>query len=137
MDLITLPQETPEPQATRIANEMLASVNTEVQRRVDIHRVSFGAFWNSPVPPDDILAAMGLNAGIFLATAGENVEHVQRLAAIIGKTVLDFLPAHWWMPRRTFIPAADGTVTLAAPADGHDAWGRLIPVVEPTPEENP
>ena len=43
------------------------------------------------------------------------------------------------MPRREFVPHEGGTVTLAPPADGYDAWGNLIPVpdpqdVEPTPD---
>ena len=130
MNLIQLTKPEPEPQAKRIANELLEGVNTEMQRRVATHRVSFGAFWNSPVPPDDILSAMGQNAILFLAAAGENVDHIQRIASVIGKTVLDFLPACWWQPRRAFQPQADGTVTLAPPPFGHDAWCRFIFVPE-------
>jgi hypothetical protein len=83
------------------------------------------------------IVSMGSNAALTLAAAGENVEHIGRLAAIIGKEVTDFLPAEYWQARRSFQPQQDGTVTLAAPADGFDAWGREMPPVEPEPDPEP
>lgn len=126
---ITEPPQTPAAQAA--ATSLLAHVNAELARRVDYHAARYADFWESPIRPDDILAAMGPLAQVMLAAAAENVEHIGRLAAIVGKQVTDFLPAEQWQPRRAFQPQTDGTVTLAPPADGYDDWGRLIPVPEP------
>jgi hypothetical protein len=68
-----------------------------------------------------------------LGSASESVEHIARLAAMVKKQLTDFLPADQWMPRREFVPASDGTVTLAPPAAGFDAWGRELPP-PPVPE---
>lgn len=133
MELITLPSPEPKSNATMLAEEMLCRLNGSLAERVHDHRVGFAKFWDSPETPDDIIAAMESNAGVLLAAAGENVEHIGRLAAIVGKTVLDFLPADHWTPRREIIIAEDGTGTIAPPAEGYDAWGRLILVFNPEP----
>ena len=91
----------------------------------------FSAFWDSSDTPDDILAELNSlgGAGLLLASASENIEHIARLAGIVGKQITDFLPEDQWVPRRAFIPTESG-VTLAPPADGYDAWGKLIPIIE-------
>lgn len=123
---ITEPPQTPAAQAA--ATSLLAHVNAELARRVEYHAERYADFWESHIKPDDILAAMGKQAVTMLAAAAENVEHIGRLAAIVGKQVTDFLPAEQWQPRRAFQPNPDGTVTLALPADGFDDWGHPIPV---------
>jgi hypothetical protein len=133
MNLIDLPEPTPRSTAEIIAENMLAGLNATLSQRIDDHRKSFRAFWNSPATPDEILAAMGANAGKLLAAAGENVEHIATLAAIAGKTLHDFLAPENYVPRRAITIAEDGTGTLAEPAPGFDAWGRPIP--EPEPED--
>ena len=133
MNLISLPTPEPKPAAQIVAEEMLFKLNEQLAERVHAHRVGYAKFWDSPATPDDIIAAMGPYAGILLAAAAENIEHIGRLAAIVGKTVLDFLPAENWVPRREIIIAADGTGSLAPPAEGFDAWGRAIPEPEPEP----
>jgi hypothetical protein len=125
------------PPAKQIAERMVHSFNAQLAERIHSHREGFRAFWDSPVPPDDILVEWGQRAGYMLAAAGENAEHIARLAAIIGGTIDDFILPEFYAPRRAFIPAQDGTVTLAAPAEGYDAWGRLIPEPEPEPQPEP
>lgn len=129
---ITEPPQTPAAQAS--ATSLLAHVNAELARRVEYHAARYADFWESPIKPDDILAAMGKQAVTMLAAAAENVEHIGRLAAIVGKDVNDFLPAEQWQPRRAFQSQPDGTVTLAPPAEGHDDRGRSIPVPDPEPQ---
>lgn len=128
MNLIPIQTDSKTPAQTT-AEGMMESVNAELTRRIETHRRQYLAFWESASTPDDILAAMGSAAGIVLAAAGENVDHIGRLAAIVGKTVNDFLPVEFWRPRRAFVPAQDGTVTLAQPSAGFDAWGK--PIIEP------
>lgn len=132
-DLITIEQDPPQPIADRIAKSELAHINSELSRRVQFHETHFDTFWGSECTPDQILASMGTKAAFWLDCAGENVAHVARLAARAGKELTDFLPLGKWQPRRAFVVAEDGTVTLAPPADGFDAWGNPIPE-PPNPE---
>lgn len=137
MELITITKPKPESQAKRIADELLEGVNVEMQRRVDYRRVLHGRLWNSPVPPDDIIAAMGTNAKLFCAITGEEVEHITRVATTASKTLGDMIPAVWCAPIRELQPQPDGTVLIAEPAEGLDKWGKVIPIppVPETPEE--
>jgi hypothetical protein len=128
MKLIELPEEQIPPAAEVIAKLMLHRVNASLAERVHEHISGFNTFWNSAEPPDAILTAMGNKAGLMLATASENIAHIGRLAALIGKTVEDFITSDSYTPRRAFIIAEDGTATLAPPAEGFDAWGREIPI---------
>jgi hypothetical protein len=127
MQLIPATATTPPPPAVQIAEGMVHDFNAQLAERVHKHREGYRKFWDSPVTPDDILAAWGARATTMLQAASENLNHIGRLAAIIDKTVDDFLSPEHYQPRRAFIPALDGTVTLAPPADSYDAWGRLIP----------
>lgn len=128
MQLIPTIATTPPPLAEQIAERMVHDFNADLAERVHRHEIGYTNFWDSPVTPDDILTAWGNRAGFMLAAASENLNHIGCLAAIIGVTVDDFIAPEHYEPRRAFIPAQDGTVTLAAPADGCDAWGREIPI---------
>lgn len=137
MDLFTITKQQPEPQAKRIADELLESMEAEMQRRADYRRVLHGRLWNSPVPPDDIIAEMGTNAKLFVGITGEEVEHITRVATTASKTVDELIPQIWCNPVRELQPQPDGTVLIAEPAEGYDKWGKVLPVppVPETPEE--
>jgi hypothetical protein len=121
--------------AAQIAEEMILQFNRQIDERLAVQRNQYRAFWDSPVPPDDILTEWGPRAAMMLAAASENVEHLGKLAAFLGKQLADLIPLSLILPRREFIvDHATGNVTLAPPADGHDAWGRPIPEPQPEPE---
>lgn len=119
-----------------IADAMIQAFNAQIDSRLNVQRQQYRAFWDSPIPPDDILVEWGSRAQMMLAAASENVEHLTKLCAFLGKQLSDEIPDELIIPRREFIPGPDGTVTLAPPAEGFDAWGRLIPV-EPQPQPQP
>ena len=129
-----IPQTTPEtiPPAQQIAERMIHHINAELAHRVDFHAKGFRAFWDSPETPDAILAAMGQAAPLVLGASRENLRNIGTLAAMVGKTLDDFISPADYEPRREFVVAQDGTITLAPPAEGFDAWGRKI--IEETPE---
>ena len=109
------------PPATRPAIEIevedfLATTESMLARRVEDHKTLFHRFWDSSHTPDAMLAAMGTNALPMLLAARENLESIERLAIIGGEVLTDYLPAASFLPRREFIAAQDGTVTLAPPA---------------------
>jgi hypothetical protein len=127
MNLIDLPAPYSIPEIEKIALNELNFINHSLLRRIEEHKLKYKAFWqNYDHTPDSILEAMGTNAAIWLAAAAENVEHISRLAAIVGKTVNDFLSPDFYVPPRAFIVNPDYTVTLEPPAEGKDAWGRDI-----------
>jgi len=129
-----IPPITPQPTpAEAIAEAMVEAFNEQIDSRLNVQRQQYRAFWDSPIPPDDILAAWGPRAQMMLAAASENVEHLAKLCAFLGKQLSDEIPDSLIIPRREFIPGENGTVTLAPPAPGHDAWGRPI-AAEPQPE---
>ena len=120
-----------------IADAMIQAFNAQLDSRLNVQRQQYRAFWDSPIPPDDILVEWGPRAQMMLAAASENVEHLTKLCAFLGKQLSDEIPDSLIIPRREFIISDDGTVTLAPPAPGHDAWGRPIPQPEPEPEPEP
>ena len=140
MQLVNIPSSPTKPQSQLIAEKMLFNLNASLAERIHDHKVNYNLFWNSSETPDKILEELnalknerGNGAQIMLASASENLEHIGKLAALIGKTLTDALDDNYWKPRREFIINANGTITLAKPAEGYDAWGRLIPVPEPEP----
>ena len=142
MNLYQLPTPEPRPSAEQKAEAMMVYLQSHAQTRFAYHVRAFQEFWDSPETPDELLEALNklildLPGGgkspasaILLGFAGENLEHLTKMAGAIGLTLTDFIPKELFMPRRQFIPNPDGTISLAPPAEGYDAWGRLIPVIE-------
>lgn len=96
-----------------IATTLLQAMNAEAERRAGIQRDSYNAFWHSPeATPQQIADAMGDRAGLFFALAGENVTHIARSAAIVGKTLGEFLQPSEYTPPVAIEYHADGTVTI-------------------------
>jgi hypothetical protein len=135
MNLIPIPPPLVQPSAKKAAESLLEHINAELRRRVEYHSQRYAEFWDSADLPDDILAEMGTNARTFYAAAGENIESIGRIAALVGLTANDFISPEQYAPRREVIIAEDGSATLAPPDEGFDAWGRPIPEPEPEPEE--
>lgn len=97
------------------AQRLLAAMDREIANRISTHRQMFHMVWNNPeATPDDIVAAMGTKASLFFKLAGENVEHIDRGATLVGSTLADYLEAKDWQPPRTVTHNPDGTVTLGA-----------------------
>lgn len=130
MNLIELPPPPVKPEAEQIAELMLHKLNATLAQRVHDHGMFFRTFWRGNATPDDILAAMGAHGAILLAAASENLEHISRLAAIVGKTLHDFISPADYTPPRAFVISQTG-ITLEPPATGFDAWGNAIPEPEP------
>lgn len=124
-------------QAQREAEAIVDLVNDEFSRRVSFHIRVFRQFWAAGETPDARLEAMGDRAGLFLATASANLEHIAKLAAMQGMQLDEVIDPALYIPPRQFIVAEDGTATLDAPPEGHDAWGNPPPPPEPEiePEE--
>jgi hypothetical protein len=131
MNLIETTTDPVKPDSEIIAAKMSHHVNAVLAQRVFDHQSGFRLFWESSETPDAILAALGVNAQLVLAAAGENVNHLTRLAAFAGKQLSDFLSDSEWIPPREFVPGLNGTMTLTPPAEGFDAWGNAIPTPEP------
>jgi hypothetical protein len=132
MNLIALPSGPPKPASAIIAETILIGINEELSRRIENHSREFHRFWDSAATPDDILAAMGPYAKLMLAASRANLENIHKLAQMVGKTLHDAISPEHWYPRRAFIEGEDGSVTLALPDEGFDAWGRPLP--PPIPE---
>lgn len=128
MNLIppTTPPATPPPQD--IAENLIARANAMCARRFQEHREGFAAFWDDEkATPDEILAAMGNRARAYILGAGASYQHLLALSQIAGVDLPEALVPAFTEPRRKFlIDHATGMVTLAAPAEGYNAWGHPI-----------
>lgn len=138
MNLIDIaPYPAPPALEAHTKNE-LGHVNSSLARRVEEHVARFAAFWRDyRFTPDQILEQMGADALTWLRVAAESIEHINRLATIVGKTAADFISAENFVPPRAFIVSAEGSVTLSPVAEGFDAWGRPVPQPEPEPTPEP
>lgn len=137
MNLVEITPPPYRPAAEIIAEELLAGMNAKLALRIQDHISGFRAFWDSPETPDAICNALGTNGKIFIESSKESLRHIAALAAMAGKTLDDAISQDFYAPRRGIVIAENGTITLAPPADGFDAWGRAIPAPEPEPEPEP
>jgi hypothetical protein len=137
---ITPPAEEPIARVTakRIISRLLADFHHRAKTHVELYQ----EFWDSSATPDEILTeinaileADGHPKNFFKATATESAMHLSNMATAVGKVVTDFIPASYLVPRRQLLEAEDGTVYLAPPAEGFDAWGKPI-TTNPEPLEN-
>ena len=103
----------PPSEAKIVSDALLVSINSELQRRVNVHIGNFNLFWYSKqATPQQICDEMGSNAALFFAIAQENVEHIGTVAAMVGKTVNDFLTPQQYVPPKTVTINPDGTATI-------------------------
>lgn len=108
--IITAPATSP---AVTIAQGVAQELNQEFLRRVGMHRRLFNAVWRSPdATPDDIIAALGNQGARLFQLSSENLQHIDRIAELLGKDVSDYIPAADRVPPRQVILHPDGTVTL-------------------------
>lgn len=128
---------TPPTLAEGIVDKMIDDLLGQLKDRCNVHIRNFVSLWDESLTPDAILANMAERAQKIIGCAGENKDHIERVSIILGVDLEELLPAKYWQPRRAFIPGPNGTMTLAPPADGYDAWGRLVPVPEPIIEDSP
>lgn len=136
-ELITTDPEPQDTQARATAKALIHNANAEFWRRIHNHQRDWSVFWNSPVTPDEILAEMGTKGKQFVAGSRKSLGDIFGLVALIEPDtelfpakLEELFPQATWYPRRELIEHEDGTVTLAPPAEGHDAWGNPIPEEE-------
>lgn len=137
MNIIPLPEPTPPTPAQRAAIAQLSRVNSAGYESVARHKELYRAFWDDPqATPAEILAEMGTNAALYLASANASIAQIESLAIIAGSTLDDVLPPEHREPRMPITVHDDGTVTIEQ-LDDHDAWGRPLPVIVDLPEPEP
>lgn len=106
----------PEPTTAELAAQSVVdSVNAEIVHRVKVHQTCWETIWKNTRPgatPAAVLAALGQRAALIFAFAGENIEHIDRCAKIVGKTRADFIKDEDCIPPLAFTVHADGRVTL-------------------------
>ena len=96
------------------ADNITATLNAQLKSRVVAHVKLHDYFWNNDTAtPAEILTALGDKAALFLACAAENLEHLTKLAGLVGKQLSDFLPDSNWQPKAPLTVHADGTVTIS------------------------
>lgn len=110
--------DTPKPEPTSAelaAQSVVDAVNAEITRRVNIHKVCWETIWKNERPgatPAAVLAALGNKAALVFAFAGENLDHIERCALLVGKTRSDFIADADCIPPVAYTAHADGTITL-------------------------
>lgn len=125
MNIINITPPPTRPEAEVIAEDLLASVNSELARRIENHTNAFHKFWDSAVTPDAIAAAMGDKGKLFIMSASQSLVDIGTIAAMVGKTLDDAISPEHYTPRREITFDGD-YIVLAAPADGFDDWGKPV-----------
>lgn len=105
-----------EPTAAELAAQsVVEAVNAEILHRVKIHEICWSTIWTNERPgatPAAVLAALGTRAALIFAFASENIDHIERVAALVGKTRADFIKDEDCVPPAAFTMHQDGRVTL-------------------------
>lgn len=107
---------TPPPEKTaaeKIADSIVETLNGEIKHRVEVHKQLVDVLWHDErATPDAILAALGTKAKLLFQVSAANKAHLTTLAALVGKSIDDFLPAEYQTPPLAFTIHNDGTVTI-------------------------
>jgi len=110
-----------------IADEFCTQINAEFGRRIEEHKRLWAVLWLNPsATPAQIVAALGPRAAGIFAASRANVQHLAACAALAGGDLASIGLADFVQPPLEVTIHPDGTVTLAPPADGFDAWGRQL-----------
>lgn len=101
------------PVAESIAAGLLRQVEQEALRRAGEHIDGHKAFWDSPeATPQQIADAMNGSAVLFLKIGRANVEHLEAVAAIIGKPLDTLLPPQYQTSPQTVTFLPNGYVQI-------------------------
>lgn len=115
--------------AEKSVDEILAGIERTTNQLLTAHREGFRRVWNDPVlTPDEVVAQMGPRGTGIMGTAWGLVQLLLQIDPNI-------MSPDQYLPRRGLIFHDDGSVTLAPPPDGYDAWGRPIVKSEDPPNE--
>lgn len=120
-------QKAPPDPAEDIAQSALRRADNMLAEMREWQITAYHEFWDSTATPDAILAKMGASALPWLQAAGTFVGGLVTLANVAGSPLSAEWVAEHVTPRRAFVVNGQtGVVTLEPPADGFDAWGRVI-----------
>ena len=115
--MLTPPPVPTDPPARAAVRRIFSETAEELQRRIAMHQRIFPLVWSSnEYTPDEFFAEAGTQAVKFMQIAGENVEHIQALAAIDGKALNDFLSPSEYVPPLPYTVNQDGSITLNWPS---------------------
>jgi hypothetical protein len=110
--------DSPKPNTTAAelaAQSVVDAVNAEIVHRVAIHQICWQTIWRNArdgATPAAVLAALGPRAGLIFGFANENIEHIDRIAKMVGKARADFISDADCTPPMAFTIHSDGAVTL-------------------------
>lgn len=97
------------------AQSVVDAVNAEILHRMKVHETCWQTIWANQrdgATPAAVLAALGTRAALIFAFASENIDHIGRIAQLVGKTRADFIKDEDCVPPAAFTVHADGRVTL-------------------------
>lgn len=113
--LIESPAAPPPTAAELAAASIVDAINAEIKHRVEVHRVCFSTLWRNTregATPAAVLQALGTQARAVFQFSSENLEHIQRCAALVGKTRQDFISDVDCTPPVQLVFHNDGHVTI-------------------------
>jgi hypothetical protein len=100
-------------QAQLAADELLRKVSNELVRRASEHIDGFNAFfYHSQADAQSIADAMNGDAVKWLALSRLNLQHIADYAAIVGKSLDDFVPTEYQSSGYSITELPSGYITL-------------------------
>lgn len=112
--LIDVPSSSP-PASQLAAESIIEAINGEIKHRVSVHQIAWETLWQNTRPgatPEAILSQLGTKAALVFQFSRENLEHITRCAALVGKQPTDFIDAKYLATPHELTFHSDGTVTL-------------------------
>lgn len=107
------PAEPTEPAARAAVRQLFLTPDEELQRRAAVHKPSFAKVWMSGThTAAEFFAEAGTQGVLFMTVAGLNIQQMAEAAALIGKTLHDYLQPEDYVPPLAYTAHADGTITI-------------------------
>ena len=99
-----------------ISNTIIASINEELESRLNLHKYLYDLLWNDNVAtPQEIcdkLFDKGLKPIVLFEISTKNIQNIQEICGLFNKNITDFIAIEEITPKQQYIINENGSLTF-------------------------